>query len=343
MRSCQRRAGGAPSLQVAVARRDALANLRPVIQAAELETHRRALTGHCYRMLASSVDADDAVQETMVRAWKSLEKFDARASVRTWLHRIATNVCLDALSDRTRRCRPVEECPVGTVDDELETRPGSHWIEPIADARAIPSDEDPSKQLELRQSIRLAFVAALQVLPPKQRAALLLAEVVGWSPGEIAQCLNTTTAAINSALQRARATLAKHDDAAPARLESPSQEDLVDRYVVAFERFDITALAALLHEDATLSMPPYTLWLQGHHAIVKWLTGPGSACRGSRLIRTRASGTVALAQYRKSPQGGHRAWGLIVLEPEGDRFASMTTFLDAQTLFPQFGLALHLP
>ena len=147
------------------------------VDVAQLETHRAALTGHCYRMLGSAFDADDAVQETMVRAWRSLDRFDGRASLRTWMYRIATNVCLDALSSRSRRARPMEERPDGTVDEELETRPRTHWLDPIPDARALPSDADPLELVTLRQSIRLAFVAALQHLPARQRAALLLTEL----------------------------------------------------------------------------------------------------------------------------------------------------------------------
>ncbi|KYF61314.1 RNA polymerase subunit sigma-70, partial [Sorangium cellulosum] len=218
---------------------------------AQLEEHRAALTGHCYRMLGSVVDADDAVQETMVRAWRSLDKFDGRSSLRTWLYRIATNVCIDLRGDRARRARPIEEGPVGTVDDALETRPRTHWLEPVPDAHALPADIDAAERAMLRQSIRLAFVAALQHLPPKQRAALLLTEVLGWSAAEVADSLNTSVAAINSALQRARATLASRDlgDARPS-LPEP-QSALLDRYVNAFERYDVDALTALLHQDAT--------------------------------------------------------------------------------------------
>ncbi|KYG06216.1 RNA polymerase subunit sigma-70 [Sorangium cellulosum] len=310
---------------------------------AQLEEHRAALTGHCYRMLGSVVDADDAVQETMVRAWRSLDKFDGRSSLRTWLYRIATNVCIDLRADRARRARPIEEGPVGTVDDALETRPRTHWLEPVPDAHALPADIDAAERAMLRQSIRLAFVAALQHLPPKQRAALLLTEVLGWSAAEVADSLNTSVAAINSALQRARATLASRDlgDARPS-LPEP-QSALLDRYVNAFERYDVDALTALLHQDATLSMPPFTLWLRGHESIRAWLVGPGAGCRGSRLIPTAASGAPAFAQYRPAPEGGHRAWALIVLDVAGDRIVSMTSFLDTETLFPRFGLPLDLP
>src|SRR2546425_7262681 len=212
------------------------------IAPAQLEQHRTALTGHCYRMMGSAVDADDAVQETMVRAWRSLDRFDGRSSLRTWLYRIATNVCLDLLAQRARRARPMESTPAGTVDDPLTTMPRTHWLEPVPDAGALPADADPSELIILRQSIHLAFVAALQHLPPKQRAVLLLTEVLGWSAAEIAENLDLSVAAVNSALQRARATVATRDlDAAHGSL-SDAQRMLVDRYVTAFERYDVGAL-----------------------------------------------------------------------------------------------------
>jgi RNA polymerase sigma-70 factor (ECF subfamily) len=305
------------------------------VDVAQLEQHRAALIGHCYRMLGSPVDADDAVQETMVRAWRSLERFDGRSSLRTWMYRIATNVCLDALSDRSRRARPLEEGPQGTVHDELVTQPRTHWLEPVPDARALPTDIDPAERTVLRQSIRLAFVAALQHLPPKQRAALLLTEVLGWSVAEVAESLETSVPAINSALQRARATLAARDLGEPNASLSDNQRALVDRYFAAFEQYDIDALTALLTQDAILSMPPYTLWLRGHDAIRAWLLGRGGGCRGSRLVPTFACGSPAFGQYR---EGGDQPFALIVLELDGDRFKSMTSFLDTETLFPLFGL-----
>jgi RNA polymerase sigma-70 factor (ECF subfamily) len=308
----------------------------------QLETHRVALTGHCYRMLGSAVDADDAVQETMVRAWKSIERFEGRSSLRTWLYRIATNVCLDALADGARRARSIDAGPMGSIDDVLEARPRTHWLEPIADARALPPEADPAEKALLRQSIRMAFVAALQHLPPKQRAALLLTEVVGQSAAEVATSLDTSVAAVNSALQRARATLsAKHQSTTP-NLEHDVPPALVDRYVAAFERYDMDALMSLLHEDATISMPPYTLWLHGHDTLRAWLLGRGAGCRGSRLVPVAASGSAAFGQYRLSPDGRHRAWALIVLEGDGDRITGMTNFLETEHLFPLFGLPPEL-
>jgi RNA polymerase sigma-70 factor (ECF subfamily) len=312
------------------------------LDVAHLEQHRTALTGHCYRMLGSAIDADDAVQETMVRAWRSLERFDGRSSVRTWLYRIATNVCIDALGDRSRRVRSIDEGAVGTPHDALEVRDRTHWLEPVADARVIPADADPAEQMALRQSIRLAFVAALQHLPPKQRAALLLTEVLGCSAAEVAETLDTSIASVNSALQRARATLASRNVSsgeAPTSL-SAAEVALVDRYVAAFEQYDVDALTSLLTTDATLSMPPYTLWLRGHEHIRAWLLGKGSGCRGSRLVPTSACGSPAFGQYRR---GGEEPWALIVLEMAGDRITGMTSFLDTPTLFPQFGLPPRLP
>ena len=311
--------------------------------AAHLEEHRAALTGHCYRMLGSAAEADDAVQETMVRAWRSLDRFEERSSLRTWLYRIATHVCLDALADRSRRARPMELGPVCSVDDALTELPASHWIEPIPDARALPVDAAPSELVALRQSIRLAFVAALQHLPPKQRAALLLAEVLDWSAAEIAESLDTSVAAINSALQRARATLAGRDLSHARAPLSDAQATLLARYVDAFERYDMEAFTALLHQDATLSMPPYALWLRGHESVRAWMLGRGSGCRGSRLVPTAACGSPAFGQYRPSGPGGrHQAWSLIVLELSGDRIAAMNHFLDTKALFPRFGLPLEL-
>ncbi len=310
---------------------------------AQIETHRVALTGHCYRMLGSAVDADDAVQETMVRAWKSSGRFEGRSSLRTWLYRIATNVCLDALADGARRARSIEEGPMGSIDDVLEARPRTHWLEPIPDARAVPADADPAEKALLRQSIRMAFVAALQHLPPKQRAALLLTEVVGQSAAEVATSLDTSVAAVNSALQRARATLSAKGQSTTPSPEQGVQAALVDRYVAAFERYDMDALMSLLHEDATISMPPYTLWLRGHATLRAWLLGRGAGCRGSRLVPIAASGSPAFGQYRLSPDGRHRAWALIVLEGDGDSITGMTNFLETEHLFPLFGLPAELP
>ena len=315
-----------------------------MVTAEFLERHRAALTGHCYRMLGSASEADDAVQETLVRAWRSGDRFEGRSSLRTWLYRIATRVCLDALSERSRRARPMDLGPPSAIDAPLTALPRSHWIDPVPDASAVPAECDPSERAVLRQSIRLAFVAAVQRLPPRQRAALLLADVLGWSAAEIADAVDASVAAVNSALQRARATLSSLDLGEP--LPAPSDEDraLIERYVDAFERYDMDALTALLHEDATMSMPAYALWLRGHDAIRAWLVGRGAACRGSRLVPTAACGSPAFAQYKlpAAPGLGRRAWALLVLELAAGRIAGMTFFLDTDVIFPRFGLPLEL-
>jgi RNA polymerase sigma-70 factor (ECF subfamily) len=310
-----------------------------------LEAHRPAITGHCYRMLGSFFDAEDATQEALLRAWRGLDQFDGRASVKNWLYRIATNVCLDEIHSRGRRARPMEEgSPFsGTPSvEDLVQRPASAWIEPISDARALPSDADPSERAILKQSIRLAFVAALQKLAPKQRAVLLLMDVLGLSAAEAAETLDTSVASVNSALQRARAGISDRSPTISPDL-TEAQEEMLSRYVAAFERYDIDALTALLREDATLSMPPYALWFQGPEAIRNWMLGLGCGCRGSRLAPAAASGSPAFAQYRPNPDGGHKAWALIVLELADDRIGSVNSFLDVENLFPRFNLPLLLP
>jgi RNA polymerase sigma-70 factor (ECF subfamily) len=311
----------------------------------EIEAQRGALLGHCYRMLGSAFDAEDAAQETIVRAWQHADRFEERSSLRTWLYRIATNVCLDALSSRSRRARPVEDGPLKTVNDPLETLPRTHWLEPVPDARALPADANPHELAVLRQSIRLAFVAAVQHLPPRQRAVLLLMEVLGWSAAETAESLEMTTAAVNSAIQRARATLAQRNvSLEPSEEElSEGESDLLNRYVDAFHLYDVDALVSLLREDATMSMPPYAFWLQGPESIKAWLRDRGAGCRGSRLLRTEASGMPALAQYRPQPDGSFAAWGLIILEQVGGRIAAWNTFMDVEKLFPLFNLSMTLP
>jgi RNA polymerase sigma-70 factor (ECF subfamily) len=322
------------------------AALRSATLTASLEQYRPALTGHCYRMLGSVLDAEDAVQEAMLRAWKSIDRFQEQSSLKTWLHRIATNVCLDTLSATNRqRVRPTElsDTP-GIVHDDLvlEQRPREYWVEPISDAAALPAAEDcdPAERAILRESIRLAFVAALQYLPPRQRAVLLLTQVLSWSAAEAATHLDMSVPAVNSALQRARATLETRNPAVVPRALSDEQTRLVARYVEAFEQYDVAALTKLLHEEATLSMPPYDLWLQGHESIARWLLGFGIGCRGSRLVPVEAcGGTPAFAQYRR---GGAEPWALLMLELEGDRITSMTSYLDVETLFPRFGLPMQL-
>jgi RNA polymerase sigma-70 factor (ECF subfamily) len=311
----------------------------------ELEKYRRELTGYSYRMLGCGSEAEDAVQETMVRAWKAADGFEGRSSVRSWLYRIATNVCLDMLGSRQRRARPMELGPARPPEEaSLGPRLPEHtWVSPIADARVMPEDGDPAEIAAGRETIRLAFVTALQHLPARQRAALILCEVLRWQSSEVAELLDTSVAAVNSALQRARATLADlPGDERPAALDA-ERSRLLARYVDAFERYDVTTLVSLLHDDAVQSMPPYALWLQGAEAIGTWLGGAGLGCRGSRLLPTAANGCPAFGQYRMDPDGGHAPWALQVLDISGGRISGLHAFLDVEELFPAFGLPGHLP
>ena len=306
-----------------------------------LEDYRVELTAHAYRMLGSAFEAEDAVQETMVRAWRGLDRFEGRSALRSWLYRIATNVCLSMLGASQRRARPMDLRPAQSADTALPAPlPEVTWVEPIPDSRVLPTDGDPAEVAVARESVRLAFVAALQHLPPRQRAVLILREVLRWKAEEVAELLGTSVAAVNSALQRARATLASGkvgNDQPPAAMDA-AQEVLLARYVDAFERYDMDALTALLHEDATWNMPPYDLWLQTHDDIRRWCLGPGIGCQGSRLIATVANGSPAFGQFKPDPAGGWEPWSLQVLEISGGRISGITFFLDTGRFFPAFGL-----
>jgi RNA polymerase sigma-70 factor (ECF subfamily) len=310
----------------------------------ELEQHRRELTAYCYRMLGSGFEAEDAVQETMVRAWQAAERFEGRSSVRSWLYRIATNVCLDMLRGRSRRARPMELTSPSPPEERYlgAMLPEHAWVSPIADVRVVPEEGDPAELAAWRDSIRLAFVTALQHLPPRQRAVLILREVLRWQAAEVAELLDTSVAAVNSSLQRARATLAGlHAEPHPQAVDGGTQE-LLDRYMEAFERYDVATLVTLLHDDAIQSMPPFAMWIRGSADIGRWLLGPGIGCRGSRLLPTAASGCPAFGQYRVDPEGGHRPWALQVLEISGGRISGFHAFLD-DALLPAAGLPSHLP
>jgi len=303
--------------------------------AAELEEYRRELTAYCYRMLGSAADAEDAVQETMIRAWRSLEKFEGRSALRSWVYRIATNVCFDALNSSKKRARPMDLAGPGEpLLENLRELPEVTWLTPLP---------TPDEAVEQRDTLRLAFVAALQHLPPKQRAALILCEVLQWQASEAAQLLETSVASINSALQRARATLATADIAAPAELDAEARA-LLDRYVAAFEAYDIDRLTGLIHEDAIQSMPPFDLWLRGRDDIFTWWWGPGIGCKGSKLVPAQqtANGLPAWGQYKPSDEGGYEPWALQVVEVIGGKIAELTFFLDTKTLFPLFGLPERL-
>jgi RNA polymerase sigma-70 factor (ECF subfamily) len=303
--------------------------------AAELEQYRRELTAYCYRMLGSPFEAEDAVQDTFVRAWKGLDRFEGRAALRSWLYRIATNVCLDLLSGRERRARPMDLGPAREpIESNLNVPAEVTWLEPIPDPADVAVERD---------TIRLAFVAALQHLPPRQRAVLILCEVLKWKASEVAELLETSVASVNSALQRARATLEETDVTASAdKLAEPDRE-LLERYVKAFEAYDLDALTSLIAEDATQSMPPFDMWLCGREDIFEWWFGPGIGCKGSRVIPTvSANGSPAFGQYKPSDSGdGYEPWALQVLELREGRIGEFTFFLDTERLFPLFGLPLE--
>ncbi|MDF2749084.1 MAG: DNA-directed polymerase sigma-70 factor [Gaiellaceae bacterium] len=297
-----------------------------------LEQHRSELTAYCYRMLGSAFDAEDAVQETMLRAWRALDRFEGRSAVRSWLYRIATNVCFDLLEGREKRARPMDLGPAGEPVAENLRTPDVPWLQPIPD----PADEAVEKE-----TIKLALVGALQHLPPKQRAVLILCEVLRWQAAEAAELLETTVASVNSALQRARATLETVE--APSSTPEEVDPELLDRYVAAFEAYDMDALTSLIHEDATQSMPPFDLWLSGRDDIFTWWFGPGIGCKGSRVIPTvAANGSPAFGQYKPAEGGGYEPWALQVLEIRDGKVGEFSFFLDTETLFPLFGLPARL-
>jgi RNA polymerase sigma-70 factor (ECF subfamily) len=318
----------------------------PVELEVRLEEHRTELRAYCYRMLASPFEAEDAVQETLIRAWKGFDAFEGRASLRSWLYRIATNVCLDMLKSGERRARPMDFGPAREpVIGNLRELPETTWLEPIPDSLLVAADGDPAETAVARDSVRLAFVATLQHLPPRQRAVLILCEVLQWKATEVAELLDTSVASVNSALQRARTTIETNKPTATTTTATlgPAERELLARYVKAFEAYDITALTALIHEDAIQSMPPYDLWLAGRDDIFSWWFGPGIGCANSRLIPTvSANGSPAFGQYKPSPAGGYLPWALQVVELRGGAVGEMTFFLSTEQLFPLFGLPPRL-
>ena len=323
----------------------AASTLSADVEYGELEKHRRELTAYCYRMLGSPFDAEDAVQDAFVRAWRARERFEGRAAMRSWLYRIATNVCLDMLKGRDRRARPMDlGSACAPILENLHTRSEVTWIEPMPN-QLIASEGDPADVAVARESVRLAFVAALQHLPALQRAVLVLREVLRWEASEVAETLDTTVPSVNSALQRARATIAKSKVSPADRVPLLNDADrrLLERYVSAFERYDISALTELIREDAIQSMPPYDMWLAGRDHIFAWWLGPGIGCSGSRLIATMgANGSPAFGQYKPSPDGGYEPWALQVIELSDGKIGELTFFLDTARIFPLFGLPPRL-
>ena len=310
----------------------------------DIEVHRRALTGYCYRMLGSGAEAEDAVQETMIKAWKAADRFEGRSSIRSWLFSIASNVCIDMGRSPQRRARPMDLGPVRTPEPVhlSDVLPEHTWITPIADEHVIDLHGDPAEVVAARDTIRLAFVSTLQRLPARQRAALVLCDVLRWPATEVAELLDTSTPSINSALQRARATMAESARTpVPAEALTGDQQRLLTQYVDAFERYDMDALSRLLHDDVIQSMPPYAMWLQGRDDVLAWWAGPGAGCEGSKLLAGWANGCPAFAQYRVDPEGGHAPWALQVLELRGARVAEFHAFLDTEA-FARFGFPAHL-
>jgi len=309
----------------------------------ELEQYRSELTAYCYRMLGSPFDAEDAVQDSFVRAWRNRDRFEGRSAMRSWLYRIATNVCLDMIKGKERRARPMDLGPaVEPIEANLNVPAEVTWLEPIP-LHLIAPERDPAEVAVANESIRLAFVAALQNLPARQRAVLILREVLDWQASEVAELLDTSVASVNSALQRARATLAKSNATDPPAPLTDADRALLDRYVAAFERYDVKALTSLIQEDARQSMPPYDMWLSGRDDIFKWWFGPGIGCKDSIVLPAlSANGMPTFGQYKPSPNGGHDPWALQVLELSGGRISELTFFLDTARLFPLFGLPPHL-
>jgi RNA polymerase sigma-70 factor (ECF subfamily) len=307
---------------------------------ARLELYRTELTGYCYRMLGSGFEAEDAVQETLVRAWRSYERYDERrASLRAWLYRIATNICLDMLRSAQRRALAIDLGPASQAGAALGPPVAEErWIHPIPDDRAVVTTGSPEELAVQRDTIRLAFVAALQYLPPRQRAVLILRDVLCWTAEEAAHLLETTVASVNSALQRARATL-RANGPTPGetrRPADPTQRDLLDRYCAAFERHDVAALVSLLHEDATMAMPPFAWWLRGRDQIRLAMLDPEASCAGARLRPVEANGSPAFWQTRPAPDGSHVPFALVLLDVVDGAITGIVTYLDAERLAPLF-------
>jgi len=304
-----------------------------------VEGHRRELTAHCYRMLGSIHDAEDAVQETYLRAWRSYGGYEGRASLRTWLHRIATNTCLTALEGRVRRPLPsglggpsdAPEAPLRAPATDVP------WLQPLPDALV-----DPATVVAARGSLRLALVAALQNLPPRQRAVLILRDVLAWRAPEVASLLGTSTAAVKSTLQRARARL---DEVAPdedlvTEPDVAGDRELIDRYVAAFEHADMDALLDLLQEGVELEMPPYLEWFSGKKDVVRFLAARVGGKGRLRMVPTRANGQPAVATYERGGDGVYRAYftQVFTLAPGAREIARITVFLDDPGLFRHFGM-----
>ena len=313
------------------------------VPADQLEEYRRELVGYCYRMLGSIHEAEDAVQDTMVRAWRALARFEDHTGLRPWLYRIATNVCIDMLKGRSRRALPMDVAPVASGELRRgDARPEATWIGPAPDSLVLPLGDDPAERAVSRESVRLAFIAALQHLPPRQRAVLILRDVLRWRAAEVAILLETSPDAVNSVLRRARAALGAVDRDSSAREPAPGDRDVLDAYLDAFARHDVDALVALLRDDAILEMPPFELWMRGPGDIRRWLVMV-DAFSQEQFVPIAANGSPAVAVYRPASPGGRpRAFTIQVLDIVDGRISAIHVFLD-QSLFALFGLPLDPP
>jgi RNA polymerase sigma-70 factor (ECF subfamily) len=317
----------------------------------DLEGLRTAVTGYCYRMLGSGFEAEDATQETMLRAWRRADTLQDRAALKSWLFRIATNVCLDQIEGSKRRARPVDLTDPGSAETPIGAPlPETTWVLPIADGQVADPDADPAQRMADAESLRLAFVAALQHLPARQRVVLVLREVLRWSAKEVAEMLETSVASVNSALQRARATLdelALEDAEAPARPSDEDERQLLEQYLEAFAEYDIDRIVALLRYDVVFDMPPLALWLRGPEQVGRFMLGQGATCRGAKVIAAAANGSPAFAVYKPNPESGDwLPWSLTLLEPVAGEdgsaaVAEVHNFLQpllSPQLFRSFGL-----
>ncbi len=317
------------------------AKLDPAVEL-QFEQFRPELTGYCYRMLGSAFEAEDAVQETLVRAWRGFDNIEGRAAVRSWIYRIASNVCFDMLKGRQRRAVPADlNGPVAGNSRFDHVDNDQPWLGPIPDSTIAPATDDPAEQAIARESVRLAFVAALQHLPARQRAVLILREVLRWKASEVAELLETSVQSVNSALQRARATLADRNLSTTREPHDPKEQELLARYVDAFERFDVDAIVALLHKDATFMMPPFPMWMRGADEYATFMRNDGSGCEDSKLAPLVANGAPGFAQWKASPAGGYDAWAIHVLDISDGGIAGIDFFIDP-ALFPLFGYPVHL-
>lgn len=313
----------------------------------ELESYRRELTGFCYRMLGSYATAEDAVQDTFLKAFRAAHSFDGRSSLRTWLYRIARNVCIDEYRAAGRRARPTDLSAPARMTDlasgAVEIVPAeTDWVLPAPTAALVDDAGDPAEVTVQRESIRLAFIAALQLLPESQRAAVILADVLHWPAAEVASMLDTTVAAVNSALQRARATLAANRESLPIPPATPERRELLARYIAAFEAYDTDAIVALVKPDVTITMPPFAFWLRGAREWAEFMHGPGAACLGSKTLPIDLNGELGFAQYKPTAPGVWTPWALVMIDLADDGLVAGVHNYVYGDLFERYGLPARI-